>query len=95
MNPTKKQCRFRDKYPIGGCLQAQSKEGCPKHTDDQCNIIPKRKPKPKLVKFKAWAHIGNNSGYTHAIARPNKTYEYTVPCTILIQEKYLEDKKKA
>ena len=75
------------------------KGGCPRNTNSKCEIIPKRKSKVRRVK--AWAVIttvapadGTSEFKRVARASPEKDIHYvTVPCTILVDEKYLKETK--
>lgn len=57
---------------------------CPRNANLSCEIIPK---KPKMVRVKAWALKGN-----HKYCCPVKYENFNIPCTILIDEKYLRRK---
>jgi len=68
---------------------------CPKGFSDT-NTIPCHEilpPKKKLVKVKAWCHIGEITGKVNSA----KDYEDTMhntPCTITYDSKYLKGRKK-
>ena len=70
---------------------------CPNNTDDSCNIIPRKKSKPKYRKVKAWARlpIGDNMiKYIEEVAFFKGEQGCYTPCTITIAERYLEGRTK-
>lgn len=64
------------------------------HNNDWCDIRPEKNPKPKMVRVKAWAFKADGTGYDasgwHCVP---EQYDGTVPCTILIDKKYLKEAK--
>lgn len=71
---------YRDKDGINHCVMEP-------YTTERCNM--KIRPKPaKMSKVKAWAHIyGENNRWVDV--SQFKGSDFTIPCTILISEKYL------
>lgn len=63
---------------------------CPINTNDNCEIIPKRKPKVRRVKAWWCRHCEQAEKVKHA----NYFCEgSSVPCTIVIDEKHLKEKQ--
>lgn len=60
---------------------------CPKNTNSKCEIIS---PKPKYKRIKAWARW-RIDGEMFAVT--DKYEDNTIPCTILIEAKYLKGRK--
>jgi len=72
---------------------------CPKNTDNNCNIIPRKKSKPKYRKVRAWAFVQDGTyTWTHRPvlcgAKTVKDDMYKIPCTITIAERYLKGRTK-
>lgn len=65
---------------------------CPKHTNDKCELIPK---KPKTKTFKAWVEgdiAGNNFTITTSKSEADRWPKKMSPCSITIATKYLKGK---
>jgi len=74
-----------------GCYKTGLEDKCIMFdkTDNRCNII---KQKPRFKKIKAWA-FEDDTGWT-VFEKPYKgEYDGLISCFILIDRKYLEDKK--
>jgi hypothetical protein len=74
-----------DKY----CLYPNSNI-CPKNTNAKCEIIAKKK---KMVRVKAWACVDKEYGRIFVSMKRNTYLDYTKPCTIIIDRKYLKGAK--
>ena len=73
------------------CLDGMGgKTKCPKNTNDDCQIIPRRE---KMVRVKAWGYFCTITGRLNAMDKlgERKMKDY-FPVTILIDEKYLKEK---
>ena len=75
------------KYWNGDCHLIK----CPKNTDRHCQIIPKRKSKVRRVE--AWAIVRDEHEIEAITPQPKHFKNAYVPCTILIDEKYLKEAK--
>lgn len=69
-------------------------EKCPKNVNSYCEVVPKA---IKYIRVKAWANMDEDSGcdIITAVNILPKHFSgaYNVPCTILIDEKYLRPAK--
>lgn len=97
-----KMCKYYNKNKInyyGG--HCENKENpCPDNTNNYCEIIIKE---PKMVKVKAWGRFifcGTQSLKTLQAqsikkfqCQDKKVFNFDIPCTILIDEKYLKSKE--
>ena len=90
----KKACKYwYEENGLEGCI-APSQKDCPKKLKETCQKSEAIKPKHK--KIKAWAmKIGHTVAMTdrHYMAAHWDTNAKIVPCTILIDRKYLKELK--
>lgn len=84
---SKKVC-FRKEYCPGKIPKRNRRFHCPANTNDKCEIIPK---KPRVVRVRAWARNTPSWGWIAEQERVSRLTEY-IPCTILIDQKYLRRK---
>jgi hypothetical protein len=90
------KCKYADK-DTGECYCKKyytDKEGeqhCIMHpyTTDMCNM---KKPKLKLVRIKAWTHRFEDGSMEYSSTGLFRDH-FTIPCTILIDKKYLKGSK--
>lgn len=87
---SKKVC-FRKEYCPGKIPKRNRRFHCPANTNDKCEIIPKR---PRMARVKAaLTHIPKVGAETQMVSiDPKAVKAGWIPCTILIDKKYLRRK---
>ena len=88
------KCKYYDKkgYKVldgqltSHCRKPKKVRVCPKDMDFDCNI---KKPKPKLVRIKAWGRRNCLQG----IWADTWNTGLGFPCTILVEKKHLKGEK--
>lgn len=91
----KKMCPYWDISPRGKNYDVDKCRcgKCPKNTNAICEIIPK---KPKMVRVKAWADVSKEGilfgAFPERFIFPSEKSGYR-PCTVLIEAKWLKERK--
>jgi hypothetical protein len=91
---SKKVC-FRKEYCPGKIPKRNRRFHCPANTNSKCEIIPK-KPKAKYKRVKAFCYKSTVSKGYIAWEKPTQSPAQDkgwLPCTILIEARYLKDKR--